>query len=214
VVPLFNEPYTQKGRLVALSGTVRRIIPVQVDNEDLVRRFGFDRYYEVSLFTEDSQSNPLVFCVRELPQGMPTGEGPRYGEYVTVAGFFFKTWAYRARAADASSAAEQLAPLLIGRSLVWHQEPEFAASPWVGVIAGGLFVVALLGVWLALWRYSLGDRRFRERVIAKRLAPAPGSSLDKLDLEVEGTPDFTNLAGLDESERDDSQAQAGPGSDN
>jgi len=40
----------------------------------------------------------VVFCVRELPKGMPMGDGPDYSEYVEVAGFFFKTWAYSPRA--------------------------------------------------------------------------------------------------------------------
>jgi hypothetical protein len=206
VVPLFNEPYAQKGRLVLLSGTARRVLPVQVTSPDLARRFGFDRYFEIALFTEDSQSNPLIFCVRELPEGMPTGEGPRYGEYLTVAGFFYKTWAYRARSADAASSDSkwQLAPLLIGPKPVWRRQQEFATSPWVGVIAGGLFVVALLGVWLALWRYSLGDKRFREQVIAKRLGSDSGSSLNELQLDSQGAPDFSNLPGADSSEPADS----------
>jgi hypothetical protein len=209
VVPLFNEPHAQKGRLVLLSGTARRVVPVQVSSPDLARRFGLKKYYEIALFTEDSQSNPLIFCVRELPEGMPTGEGPRFGEYITVAGFFFKTWAYRARSVEApsSEAKWQLAPLLIGRKPVWHREREFATSPWIGVIAGGLFVVALLGVWLVLWRYSLGDKRFREQVIARRLASDSGSSLNEFQPDTQGTPDFSNLPRVDASEPADSDRQ-------
>ncbi len=94
VVPLFNDPATQRGRLVELSGTARRIEEIRVTDPDLVTRFGIDHYYQVSLFTDDSQGNPVTFCLRQLPEGMPYGNLPRYGEAVRIAGFFFTTWSY------------------------------------------------------------------------------------------------------------------------
>jgi hypothetical protein len=97
VVPLFNAPATQRGELVELAGVARSVLKIQLDADDAGarRRLGFDHYYQLSLFTEDSQSNPLTFCVRELPKGMPVGEGPQFGEPVAVAGFFLKKWSYR-----------------------------------------------------------------------------------------------------------------------
>jgi hypothetical protein len=199
VVPLFNEPRREQGRLVVLSGTARQVIPVRVSDEDVGARFGIDHYYQVSLFTEDSQSNPLVFCVRELPEGMPVGEGAQFGESVTVAGFFFNTWAYRNRRTDAASAREewQLAPLLIGRDLAWHPAEKPAPNPYVGAIAGGLFVLALLGIWLALWRYSRGDKRFHDKTIARQFALDSGVSLDAMGLDADAKPDFSGLAERD-----------------
>jgi len=157
-----------------------------VRDEDIVSRFGIHQYYQIFLFTEDSQSNPLVFCVRELPEGMPLGAGVQFGEYVTVAGFFFNTWAYRnRRTGDAATAREewQLAPLLIGRDLTWRPQQRPASNPYLGAIAGGLFVVALLGVWLALWRYSRSDKRFHDKTIARQFAPDSGASLDQISKE-------------------------------
>lgn len=196
VEPLFNAPQEQQGRLVVLSGRARQVIPVRVDDEDIVARFGIDHYYQIALFTEDSQGNPLMFCVRELPEEMPTGEGPQFGEHVTVAGFFFNKWAYRnRRIADASGprAEWQLAPLLIGRDLRWHPAEKPASNPFLGAIAGGLFVLALLGVWLALWRYSRGDKQFYEKAIAKRFVPESGASLDEIARDASATPDFSGL---------------------
>lgn len=201
VAPLFNEPGKQHGQLVVLSGTAREVVPVRVGDADVAARFGIDRYYQVFLFTEDSRSergvpgrNPLVFCVRELPEGMPRGEGPGFGEHVTVAGFFFNRWAYRNRRSGDDVAAReewQLAPLLIGRDLVWHAPKKPASNPYIGAIAGVLFVLVLFGVWLALWRYGRGDRRFHERTIARKYAPAPGASLDALGLDADASPDFS-----------------------
>ena len=196
VVSLFNRPLELQGRLVVLSGTARQVIPIRVSAEDVVSRFGIDHYYQVFLFTDDSQSNPLVFCLRELPKGMPVGEGAQYGEYVTVAGFFFNTWAYRNRRSGETSAAQeewQLAPLLIGRDLQWHPQRKPASNPYLGAIAGALFVVALFGVWLALWRHSRGDRQFHDTTIARQFALDSGISLDKIGLDADGTPDFSGL---------------------
>ena len=192
VVPLFNQPAEQHGRLVALSGTAREVSRIRVEDEDIQTRFGIDHYYQLFLFTDDSQGNPLVFCVRELPPEMPTGKGPQFGEHVTVAGFFFNTWAYRSR-----QQTGQLAPLLIGRQPVWQPRQGVSSNPVVGVIAGAVFVLLLLGIWLAMWRYSRGDKRFHDQTLAKQLASDSDVSLDELGLDADGTPDFSGLDQID-----------------
>ncbi|MHC4400134.1 MAG: hypothetical protein ACYTG0_10685 [Planctomycetota bacterium] len=168
VVPLFNEPLTQLGRLVVLSGTARQIIPVRVADKDVLSRFGIDRYYQVLLFTADSQDNPIVFLLRELPEGMPIGGGGEFAEPVTAAGFFFNKWAYQSR-----QPKWQLAPLLIGRDLERRRPEESARNPLIGTVAGGLFVLGLLGVWLAIWRYTRRDKELREKMIRRRAASDP-----------------------------------------
>jgi hypothetical protein len=167
-VPLFNDPGGQRGRLVSFTGTARRVVEVRVQDPDIVERFGIRHYYEIYLYTPDSQDNPLVFCVRELPKGMPAGSDPRYSEQIEVAGFFLQTWSYRPELAnepDGNPDARQLAPLLIGRAPRWWQPSRAsAASPWRGLIAGGLFVIVLAAIWLAVWRSAKKDRQFqRER---------------------------------------------------
>ena len=197
VVPLFMEAQKQHGRLVAFSGRARRVVRISVEDPDVVARFGIDHYYEMSIYTDDSEGNPVVFCVRELPQGMPTGDGPEYGEKVRVAGFFFKLWSYHisssggeAEARRGGRAPRQPAPLLIGRRPVWYpyQKPPPLMSPIVGAIAGGLFVVALLGVWLALWQSGRGDKRFHDQTIAKTHSIDSQISLDEIGLAAEHGP--------------------------
>lgn len=169
VVPLFLEPQESQGRLVALSGTARRVTLVRVEEDDILARFGIDHYYELYVFTNDSQQNPLVFCVRELPRGMPTGDGPRFGEQVTVAGFFMKTWAYRIRASGEGAQPGrkwQPAPLLIGRAPIWRPQEAPSEDSFFGLLGGAAFLAILLILWLALWHFGRGDRRFRERMLA------------------------------------------------
>jgi hypothetical protein len=169
VEPLFLEPEESQGRLVALSGTARRVTQVRVEEEDVVARFGIDHYYQLYVFTEDSQQNPLVFCVRELPRGMPMGDGPRFAEPVTVAGFFLKTWAYRIhepRDGTEPGRKWQPAPLLIGQTPVWRPQQVPSRNPFFGLAGGAVFLAVLLALWLVLWYLGRADRRFRKRMLA------------------------------------------------
>jgi len=200
VVPLFNQARQQRGRLVALRGRARRVTKIRVSDPDILARFGIDHYYEIGMFTEDSGGNPITFCVRELPRGMPTGDDPQFGELITVAGFYFKKWVYRVpRPADAPIPKDsrlvrmQPSPLLIGRKPLWHLPEDPAANTLAATIAGGLFVLALLGIWFALWRNSRSDKRFHDKTIAKARRADSAALLEKLSLRAEGTADFSRL---------------------
>lgn len=174
VIPLFNDPAAQVGRLVLLRGTTRRVQRIVVDDEQIRQRFGIDDYYEIDMFTVDSEGNPITVCVPTLPAGLPQGDNVR--EDIRVAAFFYKVWAYRARATEPGQ--RQLAPLLIGAQPEWIQ-PE-PGSPYLGAIAGGVFVIFLLGLWLVLWKAARRDRRRHERILASRYRLDEGQSLDDL----------------------------------
>lgn len=191
VVPLFNAPEKQHGELVALTGTARRALEVKVADPDVQSRFGIDHYYQIELITADSQNNPLVFCVRDLPPGMPIG--PDILEPVRIAGFFFKTWSYPLPKLDPTAPPRrQLAPTLVGRGPVWLREAR-KSDPYARGIAAGLFVSAVIGVWLAVWRYNRGDREFHKQVIAKKFNPPANRSLNELGIEADNGPDFRHL---------------------
>jgi hypothetical protein len=194
VVPLFNDAAQQHGKLVALTGTARRAMLVKLDPQreaEAIERFGFDHYYQVEIFTADSQSNPLVFCVRELPEGMK--QGPNIYELVRIPGFFFKTWAYDIEGTDEQPVdGKQLAPMLIGHRPVLLHRPS-THNPYTGAIAGGLFLAFLGGLGIAIWLWNRSDRNFRQRAIARRFEPEHDSSLNELKIETAGEPDFSDL---------------------
>lgn len=204
VFPLFNQPEEHRGQLVALEGTARRAMRIELGkglqrggaNRDIVARFGIDHYYEVEIFTIDSENNPLVFCVRRLPPGFPEGEA--ISEPVRIAGFFLKSWSYHTqqpadiRPDGTFQRQQQLAPLLIGREPIWLQT-DSARDPYHGIMAGGLFVLAVLGAWLSVWRYSRRDKQFHARVLGPRYAVEEGESLNELGIEAEDGPDFRHL---------------------
>jgi len=204
VVPLFNEPKEQIGRLFELTGTARRVVRVRVGDPDIRSRFRIDHYYEIAVFTSDSQQNPIVFCVRELPEGMPVGEGGKFREQVSIAGFYFKKYAYvielpgkDGQPRSKARSQEQFAPLLIGRRPVWYPRRPAEKNTLFGAIAGGLFVLAIVGIWLAVWRYGRADKRFQKITIARNYAMDPGISLDEIGLDAQAEPDFNAPAEMD-----------------
>ena len=197
VAPLFNQPQSQQGKLVALLGTARQALERRVEDPDIVARFGIDHYYEIEISTPDSQNNPITFCVRRLPEGFPQGSGIL--ETVRIPGFFMKKWGYRVEAplpdatgqqadGDGELVRRQLAPLLIGREPLWIP----AAKPdtgWATTTFVALFVAGILALWVIVWRLNKSDDRFHRRVVRKAAIEA-GPSLNELDLEDIGPPKF------------------------
>jgi hypothetical protein len=184
VVPLFNNPNEQRGRLVELTGTARQAVLRRVEDRDIVARFGIDHYYEMEIFTEDSQGNPLTFCVRDLPKGFPQGD--KITEPVRVAGFFLKRWGYRTAATDGAggAAARHLAPLLIGREPVRLEPPEVDQR-----FANGMFLILFVGLTVVLWlvvsRLSRSDAKFHKQ-LERRFIESPRESLDQIGREGAG----------------------------
>ncbi len=152
VAPLFNTPEEVRGRLVTLVGTARRAIEIRVDDADIRERFGLDHYFEIEMVTPDSRGNPIVFCVLELPPGMPTGDD--LYEAIRATGFFLKTWSFRtAQSAEAEpgTVRKQLAPLLIGRDvmkLTTDAAPDEARGLTAAVVAAIVAAVFALAWWL------------------------------------------------------------------
>ena len=168
VTDLFNHPGETRGKPVLLHGTVKRIMSIPVTDSAVQTRFGIDHYYEVWLFTNQSQGNPIVVCVRSLPDALsvaarksddgtlPVGNVHDFSEVVTVAAVPYKLWIYE------TPAGPHYAPLLIARSLTWHPQSSGrwqvpAAFTTFSLTAS--FTLALL--WLACRFWVRQNRRLR-----------------------------------------------------
>ena len=117
VTDLFNHPHKVRSKAVMLRGTAKRVVPTPVTDSEVQTLFGIDHYYQIFLFSEQSQGNPIVVCVRELPEGMPTGSADDFAETITVAAVPYKLWIYE------TTAGPHYAPLLVGQTPVWHPKP-------------------------------------------------------------------------------------------
>ncbi len=167
VIDLFNRPQTRRCDLVRLVGNARRIDPVLIGDEEIRRRLQTDRYYQIMLTTDDSQDNPLVFCIKNIPEGLPTGGGEGFNIPISISGFFYKTWAYRkmgeAVLGPGSEKPEsdwQFAPLLIAAQVDWFRPPEPAAEKnTVAPLYTSTAVFVLLALLWVYFRRLRGQRK-------------------------------------------------------
>jgi len=180
VAPLFNEGYKHRGKLYVLQGTARRVQRILVTDTDIQQRYQIDHYYQIEVYTDDSAGYPLTFVVRELPEGMPTSDGAaRYGEAVRIAGFFLKNWAFQVPALDDrgqlrsdNPTQTQIAPLLIGRDVLWLPAPQPERRLWLEVALGTVFFVVVLGLLAGMW-WSSRSRPMRGTQLPDALPPIP-----------------------------------------
>ncbi|HWB10023.1 MAG TPA: hypothetical protein VG826_12395 [Pirellulales bacterium] len=207
VVPLFNKPNEQRGRLVELTGTARQAVLRRVEDRDIVARFGIDHYYELEIFTQDSEGNPLTFCVRELPKGFPQGD--RITEPVRVAGFFVKRWGYRTASTESTErpVTRHLAPLLIGREPIWLQ-PLPADQRFANGVFLVLFVCLTVVLWVVVSRLSRGDAKFHKEIERRFIASQP-ESLDNIDPEAEEKTPLDRPVTAADAPRDDAPRDDG-----
>ncbi len=183
--PLMREPQAHVGKAYTFRGVARRVVKIHISDADTAARLGFDHYYEVVVFLDldgvlevagkKVGSYPVVFCVRELPPEMPTGD--EIGEVVRASGFMFKKWPYTTEMSDEQSTGLRMtSPLLIGPTVQWEQREQAASS--LGPLAAGMFVALIVGILCIVWSFRRGDRRARQALIARRNSrqdfPSPG----------------------------------------
>jgi len=157
---LFNRPQETRGKPVLLRGTAKRVLLTPVTDSEVQSLFGIDHYYQIYLFTEQSQGNPIVVCVRSLPEGMPVGDTADFAESITVAAVPYKLWIYE------TPTGPHYAPILVGSPPVWHPQ-SVAKRPLpesYTTISFAVFFTLVL-IWFAsrYWFRLPVQRRSRKR---------------------------------------------------
>lgn len=172
---------THRGDPVVIEGNAMKATRVAIDEPYLRTFVGSDHYWEVFVFVETplldvngrmQNTYPIVCCVRELPQGMPSGD--RISERVKVAGFALKRYAYPFDdpRPDASGDApegpsKRLTTLLIAPQLEWFPpaSPDSTQPIWViAAVAALVALAAIVGVGVLYGNRSLDQtiRKARE----------------------------------------------------
>jgi hypothetical protein len=162
-IELFNNPKGMRGKPVLLHGIAKQVLPTLVEDKEVNILFGIKKYYQIYFYTNDSQGNPLVACVTSLPDGMPVGSSPDYAEKITIAAIPYKLWVYEssAKLEGGNGYKPNYAPLLIGKSLSWHQEKKSPKTSTVNneiqntrtTISITLFFLLLL-IWFIIKRFQ------------------------------------------------------------
>lgn len=144
---LFRQPNQYRGRLVTVTGIVRRANRIDL----FPNEYGIKAYYQIWLWPSDNPSSPIVIYCLDLPKGFPTGM--EFVEQAEVTGFFFKRWAYLAQD------TLRTAPTMLAKTLDWQKRPMMTAKEPAETWAIPLVVcVALLVALLAAFVVYLRTR--------------------------------------------------------
>ena len=183
---MLRNPAHYLARPVAITGHVRRVTEIAVQDADIRQRLGIDKYYQLDMFvplenrrivikpppgksadkkpTADSDTQDLVidhrFPVTVCTCSLPMAKDQINRNRVTARGFFFKNWSYESELSlETQSGARQIAPLIIA------MQPDIAPAgandfSWILM----LFAFAVLGsavllAWLMKLRTTSGNQQ-------------------------------------------------------
>lgn len=200
---LMTESQRYIGKLLTVRGEIRRVVPLSAGPNE----HGIGDHWEVWLFNRDSGMNPYCLRMTSLPPGLPTGQEIPAGTLVTVTGYFFKRYGYQA-----PGFRLHLAPMILAKSLTWHQKESLPASaekrmvPW---ILGGISIVgSVLGLlWL---RMKAGDRRFERETLRRLAASDSRIEISVEDLETVSIDDFLKQLSAAPLDAEESATQSPP----
>ena len=120
-----------------------------------------------------------------------SGPDATLNEPIQFEGFFYKLWVYRSRyTTQFDDRLMQPSPMFVAFSPAIASPAE--SNPWIGLAAGGGFLIVLSIVWIAVWRMGRRDDAMEKRMTERR-QPNDGGSLNDLDLDVKSGPDFSHL---------------------
>ncbi len=167
VAPLFLDPEQQVGELVRIEGTARRAVRIAVEDITLLAaKDSLREYFELEVFTGDSQNLPLVCCVTSLPAEFPTGDAIH--AEVRLDGVFFKMWQYRSRKivetdGETTTQQQSYTPVVLGATITWLRQPSPAPRWWGLVVGGAIFAAMMFGLLRMVFTFRRGPTRLPDR---------------------------------------------------
>ena len=157
---LMTEPWKYRGKLISITGRVRRLLPLKTPSNPA----GSGQLYDAWIFTPDSGSSPYHVVCSSIPEGIEPSElfnsdPPE----VTLTGYFFKRQGYAAGESEEDVALAS-APLLLASGfelvpVVQAQTRDMASDmvPWLWWFALGIGAVLAM----VFWNFAASDWAFR-----------------------------------------------------
>lgn len=159
---------THRGEAITVEGIVRRVTRIGIDSPSRRSQVGRGHYWELVVFATTpvisvdgslQDSYPLICCILDLPEAMPTGD--HLAERIRLSGFAFKRYRYPVPPVRISSSARETTlpgsaretPLILGRAARWQTRPQPSRGrplDWLG--PGALLLMVLLISWAVLTR--------------------------------------------------------------
>jgi hypothetical protein len=157
-----------RGEAITVEGIVRRVTRIGIDSPSRRSQVGRGHYWELVVFVTTpvisvdgslQDSYPLICCILDLPEAMPTGD--HLAERIRLSGFAFKRYRYPVPPIRISSSAQETTlpgsaretPLILGRDARWQTRPQPSRSrplDWLG--PGAILLMVLLISWAVLTR--------------------------------------------------------------
>jgi hypothetical protein len=162
---LFEEPDKYRGKVVHVTGRLKRVRRLDADPE-IRETYEIPYVYEGWIFDPAIYgANPMCLLFTDLPPGIEVAE--TMDRRITFDGYFFKKYRYK------GGDGWHDCPLLIGHSPTALSEsaanvdilPRWILTTFAGVVIG----TAALALGLALW-YRRGDAKVRTAMASRRPA--------------------------------------------
>ena len=185
---LLLNPAQEHGNFIRVTGRVRRITRVVVDEPDIEQRYGITAYYQLDVMVPVGdqpievrgangeqagpvyrESFPVTCCTVQLPASWESLVGAaKVNRPVLMQGVFYKLWAYQNPLVAAYDPRQrQLCPMFVVTApQAWDLSSPSRTGP--GLAVGFGFGGLLVAVWVAVWMMNRSDRKHALRSARQR----------------------------------------------
>ena len=167
-IQCLQDPAGNQGAAVNLTGQVRRVTEVNIDDDDF-KSLGLSRYYQLDVFVplgdnkivfrapkSKSDADPMVHenrfpvtvCVAQIPSEDIVRQN------VTINTFFFQRWNFESQRSESDQSFRQDAPLFIGLKPIALSNTATPLNFWIGVAA----LSGISGIGLIYWFFGGHNR--------------------------------------------------------
>ena len=170
---LFQQSSLYRGKLVTVSGTIRRCIKIPPNALD--ERAG--DMWQVWLFSGSDDLPIVIYCLG-IPEGFPVGD--HIHQEASLQAVYFKKWVYAAKGGTMT------APLLIAQNINWQAPPETThviTSTEIYIGAGCTLAAAVVMIAFLWWNNQKGESQV-EHLMKERNRQKFEEHADEIDVGV------------------------------